>query len=348
MTDRLDWASDAIRLIEQDGAAVLVTQCIVDGSAPREAGTKILVSKSKILGTIGGGNLEHQATMQARRMLERDDVTHLLQDYPLGPLLRQCCGGHVRLLLERLDARDTGWLEHIASMAEQPGEHVLETRLDGTGQRKTLYRRKDWPHVLKTGFLGHDASLLPDNRPARDVCAVFFEQVSALPPAVMLFGAGHVGQAIAHVLSISPLPIRWFDSRPDYLGTRSGIEISHLTDPEEAVSSAPPAAIHLVLTHDHELDYRLTRAILQRGDFAFCGLIGSATKRARFIRRLREDSVPQAAISRLTSPIGLPEISGKAPATIAVAVAGQILQIPGDAVSADTPRQASNASVLRA
>lgn len=348
MTDRLDWARDSIRLIEQDGAVVLVTQCIVEGSAPREAGTKMLVGQRETLGTIGGGNLEHQATTQARRMLEREDVSHLLQDYPLGPLLRQCCGGHVRLLLERLDARDMGWLESIATMAAQPGEHVLETRLNGAGERKTLHSSNDWPHKLETGFLGHDASLLADKRPARDACAVFFEQVSARPPTVMLFGAGHVGQAIAHVLSISELPIRWFDSRPDYVGTRSGIDIADLTDPEETIKKAPPAAIHLVLTHDHELDYRLTRAILQRGDFTFCGLIGSATKRARFIRRLREDDVPQAAISRLTSPIGLPEISGKAPATIAVAVAGQILQITGDAVSAEKPHQASSASVLRA
>jgi xanthine dehydrogenase accessory factor len=254
----------------------------------------------------------------------------------------------VRLLLERLDARDISWLEHIASMAAQPGEQVLETRLDRTGQRKTLHPRKDWPHDLETGFLGHDACVLQDRRPTRDTCAVFFEKVKALPPTVMLFGAGHVGQAIAHILSISDLSVRWFDSRQDYSGTRSGVDISQLTDPEDTIEMAPPAAIHLVLTHDHELDYRLIRAILQRGDFAFCGLIGSATKRARFIRRLREDGVPQAAISRLTSPIGLPEVSGKAPATIAVSVAGQIMQMTDDRVSAGKPHQASSASVLRA
>ena len=89
---------------------------------------------------------------------------------------------------------------------------------------------------------------------------------------------------------------------------------------------APPGAFYLVLTHRHDLDLTLTEAILRRGDFGFLGLIGSTTKRARFLRRLEERCVPAAALARLTCPIGLPGIAGKQPEVIAVAVVAQLLQ----------------------
>ncbi|HRD28620.1 MAG TPA: XdhC family protein, partial [Caulobacter sp.] len=75
---------------------------------PREAGARMLVGERAQSGTIGGGALEHRATDQARRMLAADRGW-ALQDYPLGPFLKQCCGGHVRLLLERLDGDSEGW-----------------------------------------------------------------------------------------------------------------------------------------------------------------------------------------------------------------------------------------------
>ena len=325
MMNRLDWIDTALQFLRQEGKAVLVTQCLVEGSAPREAGTKMLVSASRQAGTIGGGNLEHQAIAQAHRLLEREDISHLLQDYPLGPLLRQCCGGHVRLMLERLGESDQGWLADLSGSAS--GGYVLETRFDQPGPRKCLHPPDVFGSVETVAFIGEDGCPLQHARPARALCKGFVERVAAAPVPVMLYGAGHVGKAIAHVLSISDHPITWFDSRRDYLEPKSGLDIHLLDKPEAQAAAAPPEAVHLVLTHNHDLDYRLVRAILTRGDFILCGLIGSKTKRTRFIRRLQADGLPAEAIARLTCPIGLPEISGKAPSTIAVAVAGQLIQL---------------------
>ncbi|MEL7028335.1 MAG: XdhC family protein, partial [Pseudomonadota bacterium] len=94
-----------------------------------------------------------------------------------------------------------------------------------------------------------------------------------------------------------------------------------------AVASAPPGAFFLVMTHNHELDYRLVRAILGRDDSAYCGLIGSKTKRARFERRLRDEAVAHARLDRLICPIGAGGPSSKAPETIAVATAAEILRV---------------------
>jgi len=95
---------------------------------------------------------------------------------------------------------------------------------------------------------------------------------------------------------------------------------------EAEVRHAPPGAYYLVLTHQHDLDLRITEAILRRGDFAWLGLIGSKTKRERFVHRFAERGIAPAAIARLTCPIGIAGIDGKTPEEIAVAVVAQLLQ----------------------
>jgi xanthine dehydrogenase accessory factor len=79
------------------------------------------------------------------------------------------------------------------------------------------------------------------------------------------------------------------------------------------------------MTHSHPLDYRLCEALLAQGRVARLGLIGSRTKAARFRSRLRRDPACAPALARLVSPIGMPGITGKEPAVIAVSVAAQLL-----------------------
>ena len=84
---------------------------------------------------------------------------------------------------------------------------------------------------------------------------------------------------------------------------------------------------YLVLTHEHDLDLRISEAILKRGDFAYFGLIGSKTKRARFIRRFEQRGIDAQCIERMTCPIGVPGIDGKEPEVIAAAVVAQLLAV---------------------
>ncbi len=171
-------------------------------------------------------------------------------------------------------------------------------------------------------------------------------QAWALPPPrfhLELHGAGHVGQAIARLLADIDCTVRWIDERADTAET-CGADAPGLPTPqalaalpphiqfvsteqaEAEVADAPSHAHHLVLTHRHDLDLRIIHAVLQRGDFAFAGLIGSQTKRAKFLHRLQAMGVSDDAIARLTCPIGLPELPGKEPAVIAISVAAQLLQ----------------------
>lgn len=152
------------------------------------------------------------------------------------------------------------------------------------------------------------------------------------PPArlrLQLHGAGHVGRAIARLLADLPCEVLWIDERDkEFPSEHSAGHIERLVSdsPEAEVAQGRPGDAYLVLTHRHDLDLRIVEAILRRGDFGFCGLIGSATKRARFEHRLRERGIPASTLSRLTSPIGLPGLTGKAPAVIAVSVVAQLLQ----------------------
>ena len=158
---------------------------------------------------------------------------------------------------------------------------------------------------------------------------------------LQLHGAGHVGRAIATLLATLAVDVDWFDERdeefPDTttLGSPWPEHIRRISADtvEREVANAPAEAFYLVLTHEHALDLRITEAILRRGDFAFCGLIGSKTKRASFVRRLAERGVEAAAIARLACPIGVAGIAGREPEVIAAAVVAQLLVVASAAAT---------------
>ncbi|HZV09415.1 MAG TPA: XdhC family protein, partial [Novosphingobium sp.] len=106
----LGWAATARQALAT-GPVALVTVLATEGSAPLGAGARMVVGQQGLLaGSVGGGALEWRALEQARAILAHAPGTWRVQDYPLGPLLGQCCGGRVRLLVERLDPALAGWL----------------------------------------------------------------------------------------------------------------------------------------------------------------------------------------------------------------------------------------------
>jgi len=148
---------------------------------------------------------------------------------------------------------------------------------------------------------------------------------------LQLYGAGHVGRAIARLLATLDVTVDWIDERDDaFTATPDHIRHVAVDAVEGEVANAPPGAYYLVLTHRHDLDERIAEAILRRGDFAFFGLIGSRTKRQRFVHRFEQRGIAPEAIARMTCPIGMRGIEGKEPEVIAVAVVAQLLSLqPG-------------------
>ncbi len=300
------WLDDLARLAPL-GPVAMVSVLATEGSAPRGAGTRMLVSADGLSGTIGGGALEFRALEQARAVLDHAPGTWRVQDYPLGPLLGQCCGGRVRLLVEHVDRAALGWLEAAAE-----GRVLVSVLRDGGIER----------HVSDA-----PAAALSARGDKPGVGARLAEVIGGYRRPLYLFGAGHVGQAIARHAEGLPVRLAWFDVREDFAAI-PGVTVVPDETIEGCAAEAPDEAALVILTHDHALDYRLTLAALRRGVLAFTGLIGSQTKRARFMARLERDGVSAEARGRLTCPIGLPGVTGKEPDVIAVALLAQVLQLP--------------------
>ena len=259
----------ARRWLGEGRAAVVVDVTQALGSAPREAGTRMLVAADEAIGTVGGGHLELKAIASAREMLRTREFAAHTEHFPLGPALGQCCGGAVTLSYTALDAN-------------------------------ALAR---WPEP---------------------------------PPLfhLQLYGAGHVGRAIATLLATLDVSVDWIDEREaefpatTTLGSAWPERIRRVcVDAVEGeVRIAPAGAFYLVLTHDHDLDLRITEAVLKRGDFGYLGLIGSKTKRQRFVHRFEQRGIAPDTLARMTCPIGVEGVTGKEPELIAIGVVAQLLR----------------------
>ena len=270
------WIPQALAAVRRGEALAMVTVVGAQGSTPRETGARMLVWPDRFTGTIGGGSLERQGLEQARRMLGQTGRTHALQDYPLGPLLGQCCGGHVRLLVERVDAVSLDWLEAAATM--RAPFTLAASFTDAAMQRTIEPARADSPDSPRVP--------IPEVRRVSEL-------IRPTLPRLAIFGAGHVGQAVARAFAPLPFHLDWLasreDLRPEAGGTRA--EILSEDELEEIIEAAPADTFLAIFTHSHDLDYRLARAALRRGDLRYVGLIGSRTKRARFEGRLRDDGL---------------------------------------------------------
>ncbi|MGE6321370.1 xanthine dehydrogenase accessory protein XdhC [Pseudomonas oryzihabitans] len=178
------------------------------------------------------------------------------------------------------------------------------------------------------------------------VTTLLFEPQLAQDVPVIVFGAGHVARALVPLLAGLPCAVRWVDSRPQEFPAvlPAGVE-KHLTDePVDEIARMPAGAYYIVMTHNHPLDLELTDAILARGDHGYFGLIGSKTKWAKFRHRLAARGHGADRLATVRCPLGLPEVQGKLPLEIAIAVAGEVIAHYGrQARQADQPLRLVNA-----
>ncbi len=175
------------------------------------------------------------------------------------------------------------------------------------------------------------------NRHGRQCCGgevtLLLEPLPARP-VIAVFGIGHVGYELARILSRLAIGLHLVDSREDELDQLRLADVTdgiadvvahHAVLGEQVLEMLPRGAHVLIMTHDHAEDFALCDAALRLPSLGSIGLIGSSAKWTGFRRRLAEQGHEQAVIDRITSPIGLPEITGKEPAVIAVSVAGSLL-----------------------
>ena len=321
MMQHLQWWRDLVEWQQQNISVVLVTVLRADGSTPREVGATMLLrldqqQQIQQSDTIGGGHLEFQAIDIAKQMLLSSESCHQrIERFNLSARLGQCCGGVMWLLFEKIEAIKD---ELIAcQIAWQKGQSIIRTVSDGQAS---------------TWSIANDSSASSNSEFQQDDSRwQWIQSIQPYAMKVMIFGAGHVGEAIVRCLLPIGVQITWVDNRDDIFPRDLMDQVKCIsTDvPEAEITHFDRSGAILILTHDHQLDLQLCFEALKPSDqaFAYVGMIGSKSKRAIFEKRMSARGYPQTQLESLVCPIGIDGISSKQPAIIAVSVVAQLLQV---------------------
>lgn len=164
-----------------------------------------------------------------------------------------------------------------------------------------------------------------------------------VPETVAIFGLGHVGMELARILARHPIDLYLTDSRPEAVAAAASLQPSVATVKaqvavmgEQVLDILPEGSHVLIMTHDHAEDFHLCDAALRHASLGSIGLIGSKAKWVRFRKNLGASGHDERQISRIQCPIGIPEVTGKQPAVIAVSAAAQLMQLLADPIPLKT------------
>lgn len=337
-------------LSEMDSGSdfALATILQVRGHSPREVGTRFIVRRDRsIVGTIGGGLFEADVQSWAVKALEdqaSSRVTFRFQgaDTHSDEMI---CGGEAHVLLEYVRADDLEQREVFEKVlavqrARTPG--YLLTRLEADPKNPFRVEHLVWDASggRVGGFCGGDQALgsLPDSRELRrpkllqdpgSSCEIFVESLRPVS-SVYIFGAGHVGEAVAHVASYVDFTITVVDDRPEFAS------VSRIPDADEAIVlesfdraleglDVDEDTYLIIVTRGHAHDKTVLAQCL-RTEAGYVGMIGSRRKNKLIFEALLDEGFSPADIERVHAPIGLP-IGGDTPQEIAVSIVAQLIQV---------------------
>ncbi len=306
----------AAELIRAGQAGALATVARVRGSTPVPAGTKMLVgSEGRLIGSVGGGCVEADvigAALTAQASHRPTLLTHHLNADLAGDL-GLSCGGTVDVFVEPLIANEQ--YVRVLEAAAGADSGLVRTATDWTREApvKTFEAR---PRATVSGSA---ATLTRDGR--------FMEERLTQPPRVFVFGAGHVGSAIARAAAAAGFRVVVIDDRADYAdASRFGDHVITLaSDVDAALSRYPLTAADAVViaTRGHRND----AVILERvatSPAGYVGLLGSRRKKIVVTKGLTAAGVPAKSLQRVRVPVGL-AIGAVTPEEIAVSVVAELI-----------------------
>lgn len=303
----------------------LVSVTRVDGSAPREAGARMVVlPDNRFSGTIGGGELEFQAIRWATSELAAGSKGLTTRVFSLGPDLGQCCGGRTELALE-IFGPEMFSNAHMLAEEERKDQTFFTTAtvFNGVVGARSVLRDESMEPTEDAAAPGGTTTATAFSLTGN----VLVEQFGVRRRPIYLFGAGHVGKALILAMAPHPFDVTWVDTRK---GVFPGVFPPNVTPvfsetPEELLAHAPENAFVLIMTQSHPLDESLCAAAFSRGCFEYVGVIGSKTKRARFTKRLQERGISDQKVKKLVCPIGASALQSKLPAAISASVVVELL-----------------------
>lgn len=250
----------------------------------------------------------------------------------------------------------TNWSTAIDQMSKQGNAYVIVTLIGVTGSTprnsgsKMVITKEDIYDTIGGGHLEHKVikfanELLLTGKSCQqlkqfdlgihlDQCCgggtnILFECFEETRVNIMLFGAGHVGQALLPILATLPCRIYWVDSReeqfPSELMVYDNVKKIVMDNPQDSVAIMPENSFYIIMTHKHQTDFEICEQIFNRNDYSYLGLIGSETKWRRFQRRFMQNGITKEQLNQVSCPIGKASVPGKLPSEIAVSVASEII-----------------------
>ena len=307
---------------------ILVTISADVGSTPRGAGSQMLVSpQGRVIGTIGGGSVEDLAEHMSLVLIkEKRSMCHVFQLHERAKEdIGMVCGGDIKVLFQFIPADSLHWVDVarfvLARVSKrEPGWLLLKT--DGS-----------LPELLD----GRGKALLGDCVPGFDTRHGWIPFQSdchfcmSLPigERAFLFGAGHCAQALAPMLQTVGFRVTVFDDRAVFASrenfpTADHVFVGDYTKLSDYIQFTEDDYA-VIMTNGHSYDLEVQDQLL-RGDFAYMGVIGARKKTAVVNQRLRDRGVPEDAISKVHTPIGM-SIKAVTPEEIAVSIAGEMIYV---------------------
>lgn len=323
------------RVLAAGEDAVWVGVAATRGSVPRDTGTGMVVTATGLWGSIGGGHLEYEALRIAREALASiPGNAQWLVRFPLAARLGQCCGGVATLAFTRMPAGAYRWLDAACEWLRAGRPFTLLSRVDAPASGQVL-AIAEMQHEGSLGDPRLDSAALETLHPGSEARSGVTELEGAQclvrtvrPDAfhVAVFGNGHVGRALVQLLGVLPLEVQWIDEREaDFPAViPANARVSATDAPASEVPRLAAGAAVVVTTHSHALDFEIAHTSLARGDLAYVGMIGSASKRRQFESRALARGLDAACVARLVCPIGVPLFGGKEPGVVALAVAAEL------------------------
>lgn len=313
-------------MLEKKLDTVLVTIIADRGSAPRGAGSQMLVGEEgRILGTIGGGAVEGKADAMARQLLkEQRSCCHLFQLHASAKEnIGMVCGGDVQVQFQYIPGTSHHWRTLAGKLLEmtsarQPGWLALKT--DGSD-----------PSLLAGNGENVQGDPVPGQKTTEGWKPTQSKDVFCLPlpigERVVIFGGGHCAQALAPLLHTVGFRVTIFEERAEYgcrenFRTAEQIIVGDYTKIANWLQFTGDDYI-VIMTNGHSYDLEVQSQVL-RGEFAYVGVIGSRKKIAAVNQKLQERGISEEAISRVHAPIGTP-IKAVTPEEIGISIAGELI-----------------------
>jgi xanthine dehydrogenase accessory factor len=338
--------ASACEFLDQGRAFVLATIIRQQGSAPRTAGTRMLITPDQeIVGTIGGGLLEAETMRAAARMSAQAPARVLAFDLSNqdAAVMEMICGGMVQVLLDYIQP-DNNHRELFNKWRESLSQGRRTMLVSIAHGKETSIRQIEHVVLDSDGSVHGDlafsadtleALLLLMNQPPQIHVLRLEDRLvvgdpGQIAPTLYIFGGGHVARPTAQLAAMTGFNVVVLDDRPEFSTAErfpEAMQTHTINSFDTAFDNlAVNGSTYIIIVTRGHLHDRTVLAQALKTSAAYIGMIGSQRKRDTIYERLLEDGYTQDDIDRVHSPIGL-AIGADTPEEIAVSIVAELIAV---------------------